>query len=158
MTRLSSREQGGFLREVFLHFVFLHHRLIGKLELIESKVEYRTNLSSESLVIAQYSSNDIPVRLYGSVGGSAPDKNEWTLYGLQNSVQFRDWNTISVGNQEGWKDLLPFNESSIQSQLDEVKKMMEGKPNKLATVREAFEVQEVVEATLKNSDSGQVMD
>lgn len=145
---LDSPAQGGFLREIFSHFVFLHHRLIGKLELLNANIEYRDLQSSESSVVAQYVSNAIRVNVHGNVGESAPDKNEWILYGEQGSIKFSDWNTVSVADKSGWKNLAVIKESAVHNQLQQVKNMMQGKANTLATVREAYEVQKVVETTL----------
>ncbi len=145
---LSSSEQGGFLREVFSHFVFLQHRLHGQLEFVSSEIEYASPTSSESYVRANYLSNNIPVRLTCSIGGAAPERNEWTLFGKSKSVRYSGWNKVEIGDENGWSEIETENEGSVAAQLNEIKKLLNNKPNKLATFQEAFEVQKVVENTI----------
>jgi 1,5-anhydro-D-fructose reductase (1,5-anhydro-D-mannitol-forming) len=160
---LSSREQGGFMREVVSHFVFLHHRLFGPLTLQGARVRYLSEpgsepgseLSCEHSVMAEYHSGDLAVRLSGSVGGVAPDVNEWTLYGDRQSVKFHDWNRLSLASLSDWKALpLTQGAGSIQLQLDEMTKLMAGQPHRLASFAEALAVQRVIEETLAGSDLG----
>lgn len=147
---LSSREQGGFLREVFSHFVFMHHRLLGPLQLVKRDIEYRSATSAETYINGLYHTEQLPVRVLGTIGGAAPDMNQWTLYARQQSVRFSDWNKVLVGNHTDWKPCAVEPHSSVISQLAEVAKMMAAEPHKLASFREALEVQKVVEGTLAN--------
>jgi predicted dehydrogenase len=145
---LSSKTEGGFLREVFSHFVFLQHRIYGQLELISSDIEYDSTTKAESYVRADYISNGIPVRLTCTIGGSAPEKNEWTLFTKTKAVRYSKWNTIEIGDDNGWLTIEIVNTSSVTSQLDELLKLMDEQPNKLATFKEGFEVQKVIENTI----------
>jgi predicted dehydrogenase len=149
---LSGQQQGGFLREVFSHFVFIHHRLIGKLDLIKSEIAYSSNTASESYVQADYLSKYIPVRMRGVVGTCAADQTEWTLYGKNKAIRYSNWDQIWIGNEQGWELYPTINKGSVVTQLDEVTKLMAGKTNKLATFREALEVQKMVENTIAKAD------
>ncbi|MCL1124292.1 Gfo/Idh/MocA family protein [Shewanella surugensis] len=147
---LSGREQGGFLREVFSHFVFMHHRLLGEMQLIHGHVIFADNGAAEISVMAEYRCGDLPVRLMGAVGGSAPDVNEWSLYGEQQSLRYADFSVVKIGQQSGWQNIpLLRSQGSVASQLDEVSLMMQNKPHRLASFKEALAVQKVVEQTLK---------
>ncbi len=137
---LSSKEQGGFLREVFSHFVFIHHRLIGELVLENVYLEYDEELGFETLVQASYQSHGIKVRVSGGIGGCSLDQNEWTLNGTKQSIRYADWNNVSLGNQAGWHQLDIPAVSSVKSQLSEVEKMIKGQPHKLASFAEALSV------------------
>ncbi|MCE9685634.1 Gfo/Idh/MocA family oxidoreductase [Shewanella sp. AS16] len=150
---LSGREQGGFLREVFSHFVFMHHRLIGPLALQRSEIDYPSETESESQVYARYLSGNTRVTVHGAVGGNAPDLNDWTLYTKEKSIRFSDWDKISIGDRHGWVRCPLENKGSVTTQLAEVKKMMAGQTHRLASFKEALEVQRVVEFTIRNADS-----
>ncbi|MPY22925.1 Gfo/Idh/MocA family protein [Shewanella sp. YLB-07] len=148
---LSSREQGGFLREVFSHFVFLQHRLFGEMKLTNCQISFVKG-GCETYVMAEYLCGDLPIRVSGGIGGVAPDTNEWTLYTDRRAIRFSDWNKLSMGTLERWSDIDTGQVgSSVLLQLDEVAKMMAGKPNKLASFGEALAVQVVVEQTLNSS-------
>jgi len=93
---LAQPDQGGFLREVFSHFAYLTDRILGTVELIEAEVE-RGPTGTESTVRAQLQAGDVPILLTGDVGGSAPDYNEWTLYGSKASYRTKTGTTSRSG-------------------------------------------------------------
>ncbi|WP_299009598.1 Gfo/Idh/MocA family oxidoreductase [uncultured Shewanella sp.] len=150
-TWLSFSEQGGFVREVLSHFVFMHQRLLGQMQLKASRVSYPVGDEgrAEIAVMAEYDCQGIAVRLVGSVGGNAPDINEWTLYGEQASLRFKDFSMLELGSQSGWKVIsCPHMHSSVRLQLDGMRLMMQGRPHPLASFKEALAVQEIIEQTL----------
>jgi predicted dehydrogenase len=146
---LAEPEQGGFLREVFSHFAYLTDRLLGPIELVEAVVD-RGPAGTETAVRARLQAGEISVSLTGDVGGRAPDHNEWTLYGSQASYRLQDWRELSVGDDDGWRDLQPNTppEGGLEGQLDAVTQMLRGRPNPLPTFADALRVQELVEAIL----------
>ncbi|MHA6761925.1 Gfo/Idh/MocA family protein [Streptacidiphilus sp. PAMC 29251] len=68
---LAGREQGGFLREVASHFVFLTDRLLGPLEPVHTQVAYgpRSEIGAVGLLTA----GTTPVRALRAGGGRARD-------------------------------------------------------------------------------------
>jgi predicted dehydrogenase len=89
----------------------------------------------------------------GSVGTTTKDDhNTWTLNG---AIRLRDWSFAErLGPDGAWAqapDALP-NEKMrpmvLRGQLAEVAAMTRGEAHRLATLREALEVQEIVEAIL----------
>jgi predicted dehydrogenase len=151
---LSGREQGGFLREVFSHFVYLTHRLVGLMKVESGDVRYpRGERSSEVFASAQFLAADVPTSLHGSVGGAAPDFNEWTLYGSKRSYRIQDWGHLTVADTSSWADLVTRGEPRprLFHQLDELAAMIDGEPHSLPTMADGFEVQEVVEGLLEHA-------
>lgn len=147
---LARPEQGGFLREVFSHFAYLTDRLLGPVELVEAEVG-RGPAGTESAVRAKLTAGDVPVLLVGDVGGRAPDWNEWTLYGSRASYRIQNWNELTVGTDEGWRDLQPTSPpGGLEQQLDAVIQMLSGRPHPLPTFADALRVQELVEAILES--------
>ena len=145
---LAQPEQGGFLREVFSHFAYLTDRMLGTVELIEAEVE-RGPAGIETTVRARLQARDVPVLLTGDVGGSAPDYNEWTLYGTRASYRIQDWHNLMVGDDDSWRDLQPSAPPTRGlEQLDAVLEMVRGRPNPLPNFADALRVQELVEAIL----------
>ncbi len=152
---LDNRAEGGFTREVVSHFLFLSRRLLGPLYLKSSQAEFGAEGGTERRVAARLDAGGLPGRLEGSVGGTAKDDhNTWTIQGVAN-FRLRDWSVAERQRPDGaWvadPDALP-NERmrplALRRQLEQVARMTRGEPHQLATVVEAFDVQQVVEAIL----------
>ncbi|TPG52421.1 gfo/Idh/MocA family oxidoreductase [Roseomonas nepalensis] len=152
---LSRRAEGGFTREVVSHFLFLTRRLLGPLVLEEARATFPGGDLAESAIEARLSAGGVPVRLRGAVGGTErDDTNAWTLRGRAGALRLRDWSIAERSEGGGWStapDALP-NERQrplvLRGQLEKVAALTRGLPQDLATLREALEVQEVVEAIL----------
>lgn len=152
---LDARAEGGFTREVVSHFLFLSRRLLGPLQVRSSYAEYPESGGSERGIKARLSAGGLPGRVQGAVGATAAaDANTWTVHGVAD-IRLRDWSYAERQRPDGsWvadPDALP-NERLrplvLRRQLEQVVRMTRGEAHHLATVTEAFEVQEVVEAIL----------
>ena len=152
---LSRRAEGGFTREVVSHFLFLTRRLLGPLDLKEARATYPGGDLAETAIETRLSAGGIPVRLRGTVGETArDDTNAWTLHGSTGAIRLRDWSIAERRTEAGWSTApgaLP-NERMrplvLRGQLEKVAAMTRGQPQGLATLREALEVQEIVEGIL----------
>lgn len=153
---LSRRAEGGFTREVVSHFLFLTRRQLGPLALQEARASFPGGDGSETAIEARLTAGGVPVTLNGGVGTTPKDDhNTWTLRGPSGAIRLRDWSFAErLGEDGGWHqapDALP-NERMrplvLKGQLAGAAAMTRGKPHWLATLREALEVQEVVEAIL----------
>lgn len=145
--------EGGFLREVVSHFLFLSRRLLGQLNLRSSEIEVVSG-HTERRAVARLDAGGLPGRLTGAVAGDADDHNTWTIRGVAD-LRLRDWSVAERQRPDGsWAadpDALPHAENRmlvLRRQLEAVAAMTRGEPHTLATVSEAFEVQRVVEAIL----------
>jgi predicted dehydrogenase len=152
---LSRRAEGGFTREVVSHFLFLTRRMLGPLVLEEARATYPGGDAAETAIEARLTAGGIPVTLRGSVGTTErDDTNSWTLRGTAGAIRLRDWSIAEREAPSGWAtapDALP-NERMrplvLRGQMEKVVAMTRGAPQTLATLREALEVQEIVEAIL----------
>lgn len=155
---LDHRAEGGFTREVVSHFLFLARRMLGPLKLEESLVQYPEDSRAEFDIRARLSAGDVSVKVTGNVGNTQKDDhNVWTLRGEAGAVRLRDWSLAERQGPEGiWRgdpDAMP-NERLrplvLKRQLAAVADMTQGGSHSLATLQEALEVQEVVEAILRD--------
>jgi predicted dehydrogenase len=159
---LDRRAEGGFTREVVSHFLFLSRRLLGPLELRRSSVDYPDGGASERAIEAVLLAGETPVRISGQVGRTERDEeNSWLLEGSAGAIRIRDWSIAEQLRDGLWTaapEALP-NEKIrrlvLRRQLDKVAAMTRGSPHDLATPREAFEVQGVVEAILRGDGGGE---
>lgn len=153
---LDRRPEGGFTREVVSHFLFLARRLLGPLQLERASAQYPDDGGSERGIEAVLTAGNVPVSLTGRVGGTdKDDHNAFELKGDVGSVRVRDWAYAERLVGDLWTaspDALP-NERMrplvLARQLDKVAALTHRESQNLATVREALEVQEVVERILQ---------
>jgi predicted dehydrogenase len=149
--------QGGFTREVGSHFLFLARRLLGPLVLHEAAATFPDPARAEHSVRATFSAGPVPGRLVGGVGTTTQDDhNLWTLTGTAGAIRLRDWSVAERLVDGVWQtdpDALPnarMRPMVLQRQLAGVAAMTRGGTHELATLAEAFEVQQTVEAILAN--------
>ncbi|MFD2176914.1 Gfo/Idh/MocA family protein [Veronia pacifica] len=145
---LSRKEEGGFFREVATQFLFLQQRIFGEMHLTQTDVVYPDDISSETAVTAKYESLGVPVSIEASSDVVKDDYLQWTLVSSKKSIRLINWRQIEINDGSGWKEV---HVSGENSQLEHIIKLVNGEPNKLATLREALDVQKLVEATLKET-------
>jgi predicted dehydrogenase len=151
---LARRAEGGFVREVLSHFLFLTQRLLGPLRLSECRVDFPQEAgAAETAIAARLVAGSVPVGIAGRIGGEAPDHNRWLLHGRQGAFELYDWYRLKRRINGGWLDV-DFGEGSLpaladRAQLDALQAMLSGTPHPLASFREALGVQECVEAMVR---------
>lgn len=151
---LTGRAEGGFTREVGSHFLFLSRRLLGPLSLLASKVTYPAE-GSETAIEADIRAGGLPVRFVGTVGQTdLDDSNEWRLIGTKGEMRLRNWSHADYKvDGDDWiaAPSMPVEKMrpiSVRRQLDALIEAVHGRPHPLATLREALDVQLIVEAIL----------
>ena len=153
---LAKRQDGGFTREVLSHFLFLTRRQLGPLTLTSAQATYPDGDGAETAIRAEITAGGVPVTVTGTVGRTTADEtNEWRLSCHGGAIRLRNWSIAEKQAEDGaWTtapDALP-NEKMrplvLQGQLDKLAALTRGETVNLATLREALEVQEVVEAIL----------
>ncbi|MBX9910353.1 MAG: Gfo/Idh/MocA family oxidoreductase [Beijerinckiaceae bacterium] len=155
---LDAATQGGFTREVVSHFLFLTRRMVGPLHGLAASASFPEPGLSERMISATLKAGDVPVTLRGGVGTTdKDDHNLWTLSGQNGAVRLRDWSIAERRQPDGsWlpaQDALPNEKArplALKRQLEGVVAMARGEPHHLATLREALDVQEIVEAILQS--------
>ena len=156
---LDGRQQGGFTREVVSHFLFLSRRLLGPLHGLTAHAAFPEAGTSERSIEAKLTAGDVPVALSGSVGTTAKDDhNIWMLEGDKGAVRLCDWSVAERRLPDGsWvraADALSQAEArpiALRRQIEGVVKLTSGEAHHLATLAEALQVQEIVEAILTSS-------
>ncbi|WP_368417059.1 Gfo/Idh/MocA family protein [Falsiroseomonas sp.] len=153
---LAKRQDGGFTREVLSHFLFLTRRQLGPLTLTAAQATYPAGDGAETAIRAEMTAGGVKVTVTGSVGHTTADEtNEWRLSCQAGAIRLRNWSIAEKQAADGsWAtapDALP-NEKMrplvLKGQLDKLAALTRGETTDLATLREALEVQEVVEAML----------
>lgn len=153
---LDKPAQGGFTREVVSHFLFLSRRFGGPLGDLKGKASFPEAGKSERRITATLTAGTLPVTLSGAVGETKKDDhNIWMLEGDKGAVRLCDWSIAERRMPDGaWQpapDALPNEKArplASKRQLEGVARLARGEPHHLATLPEAFNVQEIVEGIL----------
>lgn len=153
---LDGRAEGGFTREVGSHFLFLSRRFFGPLRLLSAHCDYSEAGRSERSIRAELIAGEMPVSLIGGVGTTEKDDhNTWTVVGSKGRMRLRDWSIAEREIDGVWQapDDAIANEKArpliLARQLNKVDAMTRGAEHNLATLREALEVQKLVEQILR---------
>lgn len=151
---LGLREQGGFVREVLSHYLFLTEKLFGASELVSASIAYPAapEGASESHVLAQLDCGGTPVTFAGTVGGIGPDLVEYSVWGSKKSYRLVDWYRLLSSDGGDWRDEIAGVDSlpldAYMLQLNNLAAMLDGKPHTLPDFRAALSVQERIEEIL----------
>jgi predicted dehydrogenase len=141
---VAGREQGGFLREVGSHYVFLTDRVVGPLTTVQTEVSYGEE--GETTATGLFSANGIPVRLTGNVA-AGPETYAWTLYGSRHSYRITSWGDLSISDASGWQPVtLTGPRGGEDTRLAEFVGAVRGRPSTLADFAAGLRVQRVIEA------------
>ncbi len=153
---LRRRDQGGWIREVVSHYLFLAARVLGPLTLEWASVDHPDGPDGTLCEIdagARLMASGVPLVMLGTSEGVGPDELVFTVRGSNRSLRIVDWYRLQSTSGGEWDDVLGTDRSELAadayaSQLDELSKMLAGEPHRIATFAEALAVQELVEQML----------
>ena len=151
---LRFRAEGGMTREVISHFLFFTERVLGPLSLISAHTTYPDDPPlCETAVLARLESKTgQAVSILATIGGVQPDRQEFIVKGTKSSRRVTDFHKDAISDggdfiavREPPKDPRAI---SLKAQLDDLSLHLAAKPNRLATMQEAFRIQRLVESIL----------
>lgn len=154
---LRLRDQGGWMREVVSHFLFVSQRVLGPLTVENHSTTYPDGPDGELCEIdatARLHSDGGPLVLIGTSEGVGPDVNDLTIRGTTGSLRIWDWYRLQHTDGGDWNDILGDDRTQLATgayagQLGELSELLSGEPSTIATFPEALAVQEIVEQLLR---------
>lgn len=152
---ISSREQGGFTREVLPHYINMIQMLFGKIKIDHKTIEYPIDsIHCESGMIAFGTVNEeVPILLHGSVDIGMTEKLQFTIYGTEGSISLVDWSQLWIsrkGERQQKVELPP--ENHIHSFIDQLIKSFRGEEARIVSFKDGCEVQAVLDDLLIKED------
>lgn len=152
---ISSREQGGFTREVLPHYINMIQMLFGKIKIDHKTIEYPIDSSQcESGMIAFGKVKDgAPLLLHGSVDLGMTEKLQFTIYGTEGSISLVDWSQLWIsrkGERQQKVELPP--ENHVHSFIDQLIKSFRGEEARIVSFKDGCEVQAVLDDLLIKED------
>lgn len=101
---IASREQGGFIREVFPHYLQLIYRMFGDLTLTNHQVTYpeQQDLCETGVIAYGRTNAGIPLHLSGLSGIGQKESLQLNVYGDKGVLTLENWSDLYVSekNQE----------------------------------------------------------
>lgn len=159
---LDRADQGGFTREVLSHYVYLTLRLLGSPRLQGASVYRPVPEAAERALSATLQAGGLPVSVTGTTGGAAPDLIEARFIGAQAEWRLVDWYRLehvhAAAPQGEAVPGLPADprRAAYQKQLDQLVALIRGEPHTLASLADAFAVQQCIEGMLSSAGSSPI--
>ncbi|MBU6271877.1 MAG: Gfo/Idh/MocA family oxidoreductase [Betaproteobacteria bacterium] len=153
---LRERDQGGFVREVLSHFVYLCLKLFGDCRLCGGAVSWPADPAAcERAAVATLDCGGVPVTVSAAAGGWGPDEVVFTLRGERGALRLTDWYQASESDGSAWQAVsvpggaLPDpRTAAYQAQLAALAAFARGAVHGLPDAAEALRVQSVIEGLL----------
>lgn len=146
---IDTREEGGFTREVFTHFIQLMQSEFGKIENIHSKAKYLNEEKSEVSLLATAEIGPIDLLFNGLVGVEQVEDLRWSIIGEKGSMELLNWRDLDlvIDDHRESIDLDDYNSTSelFTALCDAV----EGKDSPLVSFEDGYHAVRVVETLLK---------
>ncbi len=149
---ISTKEQGGFTREVITHYIQIIQRLFGELEDIQSFIEYPENpILSETSIIAKAKVEGIPVLINAIAGVGMKEKLNLKMFGSKGVIYLKNWRELWISNADMDMNRMEVPENnSLVELLNNVLDAIEGKPSNIVDFQEGYNTHKVIEKLLGN--------
>lgn len=144
---VATREQGGFIREVFSHFAYLTDRLLGPLRPVHLSLDYAPG-GAETTALGFLRAGDVSVHLSAFAGVAGEETYDWILWGTRRSYLLRDWDQLYASDGGDWVPVeLSRERGDDATRLALFARAVRGEGvDHLAGFDAAYRVQQVVEA------------
>ncbi|MCP2245520.1 Gfo/Idh/MocA family protein [Lentzea aerocolonigenes] len=147
---LARNEQGGFVREVLSHFVYLTDRLLGPLTVESVSADFPEPGAAEVAARGVLRGNGVPVHVSAFSGLAGPEIYEWTVWGTERSLRLDQWALLSTSDGGPWEPVPLEQTGSDYSRLTLFAQAVRGEhPHDLANFESGLRVAEVIEAFLR---------
>jgi len=146
---IASREQGGFTREVFPHYLQLMYRMFGELEIITHQTTFPKDetLAETSVIAIGKTTGDISFLLNGISGIGQQEELSYTVYGDKGVLKLRNWSELSIASKDSPFEILTSFES-VKTLTDECIAAVNGEDALLVSFDEGLEIQKVIDILL----------
>ncbi len=149
---IDTKEQGGFTREVFTHYIQLIQRFYGNIFDIHSQIKYPSEegLSERELIATGCLTNGVNVLINGLCDVGREDFLSLTLLGENGVIALRNWRHIWIAQKDEILKKLPAEEEqTTEKVVAELAKALDGEPANLVTFKQGYETHGTIEELLK---------
>jgi predicted dehydrogenase len=99
---IASREQGGFIREIFPHYLQVLHHLFGDLEITAHQTTYPKDetLCETGVTAFGKTEQNIPVVLNAVANIGQEERIDFKVFGDKKVVSIRNWSELWIGEKD----------------------------------------------------------
>lgn len=150
---LKQRAQGGFVREVGTHYIYLCQRLFGPLEVGHIRLDHPGDGSSaERFAHVELRAGAVPITLAGTTEAAGPELNQCILWGSKATYRIREIHALDIADNQRWVEAFPVGDPPERDthlrQLGKLARLLDGDKTELPVFRDALAAQEIVEEIL----------
>ena len=150
---LTEAEQGGFMREVGSHFVYLLQRVLGPLHIDAAQGLRPRAQAAETQLSALLHAAEVPVTLVATTGGDSRDTVRASFIGAHTEWRLDNWYELLRLDKDHPSGLNVLDHAdqrtaTYQAQLNQLASLMRNEPHSLPSFDHALSVQRTVEALL----------
>ena len=147
---LARSAQGGFVREVLSHFIYLTDRLLGPLTVESVSSDFPEPGAAEVAARGVLRGSGVPVHVSAFSGLAGPEIYEWTMWGTERSLRLEQWADLSTSDGGAWEPVPLRQTGSDSSRLTLFAQAVRGEhPRDLTDFESGLRVAEVIEAFLR---------
>ena len=141
---IATREQGGFIREIFPHYLQLTNHLFGGINIIAHDTTYPEDSTRCETSVAAFAKTDagIPVVINGMSGAAQIERIDYKIFGTKKMLSLRNWGDVLVSEADA---------PEVQLELGAEKQLLEAVANDgfVVTFEEGLKVQQWIDELLK---------
>ena len=148
---ISTKEQGGFVREVITRYIQITQRLFGDIENIVSFIEYpKDPAKSETSIIAkgEVQGKQVLINAISDIG--MKEDLSFKIFGSKGTIYLNNWRELWVSDGNGKMEKVEIEETSnLIKLLDNVFKSIDGKESNIVNFYEGYKTHKSIEGLLK---------
>lgn len=153
---IATKEQGGFVKEVFTHFIQIIQRFFGEITEIRSYIDYPQdgNRSEKGIIGIGQVNGHVPVLFNGLTDVGMKEELDFTIYGDRGTISLKNWRELWISTKETSLEQVSLEHNDhLVELLEELFKAVEGKDARVVTFKEGYEAQQVIDRLLKHEGS-----
>ena len=147
---IASRAQGGFIREIFPHYLQLTHHLFGDLEILAHETTYPDNvaLCETGVSALAKTTSGIPMVINGLSNIGQEERIDFKIFGTNKVVTLRNWSEVYI-SQAYEQEVQVTPTEAPDTLLGACRKALLGEEAFLVSFEEGLKVQRWIDELLK---------
>ena len=147
---IASREQGGFIREIFPHYLQLTHHLFGDIDITAHNTTYPQDkaLCETGVSALAKTTSGIPMVINGLAGIGQEERIDYKIFAANKTVTLRNWSQVLTAKAyEAEVEVTP--SAAPQTMLEACRSVLLGEEAFIVSFEEGLKVQRWVDELLK---------
>lgn len=147
---IASRAQGGFIREIFPHYLQLTYHLFGDIEIIAHETAYPENeaLCETGVLALAKTVSGIPMVINGLSSIGQEERIDYKIFGTNKVITLRNWSQVYTSKAYEAEVEITSTDNP-ETMLEACQKVLQGEEAFVVSFEEGLKVQRWVDELLK---------